>query len=57
MYTFGLPDLHSLSAVSAAQREAIGRVIERMIERFEPRLRDGSKPVARSPSVGPRMTS
>jgi type VI secretion system protein ImpF len=37
--TYGLPDLTSVSADTAAQRAEIGRVIERVIERFEPRLR------------------
>ena len=40
IYNFGLPDLVSLNAISPAQRHAIGRVIEAMIERYEPRLRD-----------------
>lgn len=37
---YGLPDLVSLNAVTASQRESIGRVIEAVIERFEPRLKD-----------------
>ena len=40
IYAYGLPDLTSLNAIAPSQREAIGRVIERMIELFEPRLRD-----------------
>jgi type VI secretion system protein ImpF len=37
--TYGLPDLSSQSADTAEQRAEIGRIIERVIERFEPRLR------------------
>jgi type VI secretion system protein ImpF len=37
---YGLPDLISLNAVTASQREEIGRVIESVVERHEPRLRD-----------------
>jgi type VI secretion system protein ImpF len=37
---YGLPDLVSLNAVTASQRESIGRVIESVIEHYEPRLKD-----------------
>jgi type VI secretion system protein ImpF len=37
---FGLPDLTNLNAITSDQREAIGRVLEDIVERFEPRLRD-----------------
>ena len=37
---FGLPDLTSLNAVNQTQREEIGRVIEKVITTFEPRLKD-----------------
>jgi len=37
---FGLPDLAALEAYTTQQREEIGRVIERLIARFEPRLRN-----------------
>ena len=37
--TYGLPDLSSLSADTAERRAEIGKMIERIIERFEPRLR------------------
>lgn len=37
---FGLPDLAALNAYTPQQREEIGRVIERIIGRFEPRLRN-----------------
>ncbi len=40
IYGYGLPDLTSLNAITSTQRAEIGRVIERMIEQFEPRLRD-----------------
>jgi type VI secretion system protein ImpF len=37
---YGLPDLTSLNAVTTQQREDIGRVIELIVSRFEPRLKD-----------------
>lgn len=37
---YGLPDLTSLSADTPEQRAAIGRVLEAIIARFEPRLKD-----------------
>ena len=37
---YGLPDLTSLVAVTAHQREEIGRAIEAVVARFEPRLKD-----------------
>jgi type VI secretion system protein ImpF len=37
---FGLPDLISLNAVSSAQREEIGRLLEGIVSQFEPRLKD-----------------
>lgn len=37
---YGLPDLTSLNAVTAQQREDIGRVLEHIIGIFEPRLKD-----------------
>jgi type VI secretion system protein ImpF len=37
---FGLPDLASIEAISQEQRAAIGKVIQRSVERFEPRLRN-----------------
>lgn len=40
LIAFGLPDLTSLNAITSQQREAIGRVIESVVERFEPRLKD-----------------
>ena len=36
---YGLPDLASMEAISAAQRTTIGKAIKRAVERFEPRLR------------------
>jgi type VI secretion system protein ImpF len=38
--SYGLPDLISLDAVTPAQREEIGRVLEAIVARFEPRLKD-----------------
>ena len=37
--TYGLPDLASIESVSVMQRSAIGGLIKRAVERFEPRLR------------------
>ena len=37
---YGLPDLNSLDAITPAQRQQIGRVIETIVARFEPRLKD-----------------
>src|SRR5262245_14319038 len=37
---YGLPDLVSMNALSPEQREEIGRVLEAIVTRFEPRLRD-----------------
>jgi len=37
---YGLPDLASIEAISSEQRNAIGKVIQRAVERFEPRLRN-----------------
>lgn len=36
---YGLPDLNSVAAASVAERESLGREIERIIGRFEPRLK------------------
>lgn len=45
---YGLPDLTSFNAVSPQQRDAIGRAIETIIARFEPRLRDVRAALANS---------
>ena len=37
---YGLPDLTSLNAITSKDREEIGRKIETIVARFEPRLRD-----------------
>jgi len=37
---YGLPDLNSVNAITAQQRQQIGRMIEGIIARFEPRLKD-----------------
>lgn len=37
---YGLPDLTSLNTVTPQLREEIGRVLEAIIAKFEPRLRD-----------------
>lgn len=36
---YGLPDLASVEAISPDQRMAIGKAIQKAVERFEPRLR------------------
>ena len=40
LVAFGMPDLTALDAISPQQREDIGRVLEKVVEQFEPRLRD-----------------
>jgi type VI secretion system protein ImpF len=37
---YGLPDLTSLDAITPQQREDIGRLLEAVVSRYEPRLRD-----------------
>jgi type VI secretion system protein ImpF len=37
---YGMPDLTSIQAITPAQRAQIGRILEMLIERHEPRLRD-----------------
>jgi len=37
---YGLPDLVNLAAVTTAQREAIARMLESIIARYEPRLKE-----------------
>jgi type VI secretion system protein ImpF len=37
---YGLPDLASLDAITSRQRESIGDRIQKIVEQFEPRLRD-----------------
>ncbi len=38
--TYGLPDFTSIDSSKTGQRKAMGKVIETIINRFEPRLRD-----------------
>jgi type VI secretion system protein ImpF len=38
--TYGLPDLASFNAITPEQREDIGRALEAIVSRFEPRLKD-----------------
>lgn len=40
IYAYGLPDLSTFSAVTEEQRMAIGKVLEKTVSSFEPRLRD-----------------
>lgn len=40
IFGYGLPDLVSLNAASDQQREEIGRVLEGIVAKFEPRLTD-----------------
>jgi type VI secretion system protein ImpF len=49
IYCYGLPDLTSLNAVTASQREEIGRVIEGVVATFEPRLLDVRAHLVESP--------
>ncbi len=37
---YGMPDLTNIPALSASQRAQIGRILEAIILRYEPRLRD-----------------
>jgi type VI secretion system protein ImpF len=37
---FGMPDLTTLNAITPQHREEIGRVLEKIVETFEPRLRE-----------------
>ena len=38
--SYGLPDFTSIDASKGGQRRAMGKIIEEIINRFEPRLRD-----------------
>ncbi len=38
--TYGLPDFTSIDSKQSGQRKAIGKIIEGIINKFEPRLRD-----------------
>lgn len=40
LIAYGLPDLTSLNAITTQQRQEIGGVIEAVVARFEPRLKD-----------------
>jgi len=40
LLTYGLPDLASMDAITPEQRQGIGKTIEAIIARFEPRLRN-----------------
>lgn len=37
---YGLPDMTAINALTSQQREEIGRLLEAVVTRFEPRLRD-----------------
>jgi type VI secretion system protein ImpF len=37
---YGLPDMSGINALTPQQREEIGRLLEEVVVRFEPRLRD-----------------
>jgi type VI secretion system protein ImpF len=52
---YGLPDLTSLNAVTTQQREDLGRVIELVVSRFEPRLKD-VRAVLTDPGSGKERT-
>src|SRR5437588_13069976 len=53
--TYGLPDLTSLNAITPQQRSAVGKVLEEVVARFEPRLRDVHA-VVLDPPDGPNRT-
>jgi type VI secretion system protein ImpF len=40
LITFGMPDLISATINTPGEKEELGRVVERIVERFEPRLRN-----------------
>ncbi len=46
---YGIPDFASVNCTSHAHREQIGRRIDEVIERFEPRLRDVRAQVIEDP--------
>jgi type VI secretion system protein ImpF len=56
VFNFGLPDLISLNAITPNQRESIGRVLEEIIQRFEPRLKDVQAHMVNTPSDGLERT-
>ncbi len=40
IFAYGLPELTSLNATTPAEREAIGMILEQVVMKFEPRLRN-----------------
>ena len=40
LVAFGMPDLTTFNAITVPQRGEIGRVLEKVVETFEPRLRE-----------------
>ncbi|MFO0875765.1 MAG: type VI secretion system baseplate subunit TssE [Gemmataceae bacterium] len=40
IFTFGMPDLASVEAITTEQRSQIGRLLETIIQRHEPRLKN-----------------
>lgn len=40
LLTFGLPDLVSATINTPGEKEELGRIVERIVERFEPRLKN-----------------
>ncbi len=47
--TFGMPDLMSVTVMTTAEREELGKIVEGVIARFEPRLRNVRAALVESP--------
>jgi type VI secretion system protein ImpF len=54
VYTFGLPDLTSMSKDDPETRQRLLRLVQEAVERFEPRLGDVRVALMRAPSVEQR---
>ena len=52
---YGLPDLTALEAITPEQRQQIGRALEVVVSRFEPRLKD-VRATLLDPTPGPERT-
>jgi type VI secretion system protein ImpF len=53
-FTFGLPDLTSMSKDDPETRQRLLRLVQEAVERFEPRLGDVRVALMRAPSVEQR---
>ncbi len=54
--TYGMPDMSLLTAASAAERLEIGKLVEAVVARFEPRLRDITASLVDSKAAGEEQT-